>query len=155
MESLLAALVRSDVDFIVVGGMAAALHGAPVVTQDLDIVHSKSHENVVKLLKLLKKISAKYRGQPKGLVLRPSSVELEGGGHLNLITSLGPLDVLCEIGEAESYDNLIGHTLVFSDGELSFRVLKLEKLIELKKKSPRTKDRLMLPLLIAAFKQRG
>jgi hypothetical protein len=39
-----------DVDYIVVGGMAGVLHGAPVVTADLDIVHSRAAPNVARLL---------------------------------------------------------------------------------------------------------
>ena len=110
---------------------------------------------LAQLLELLQRLDAKYRGQPKGRVLRPSSNELRGRGHLNLTTSLGPLDILCQIGENETYDRLVEHTELFTDGELQFKVLSLEKLIELKKKSTRAKDRLMLPLLIAVLKQRG
>ena len=38
LEGLLRALGRGGVDFVLVGGAAAVLHGAPTTTQDLDIV---------------------------------------------------------------------------------------------------------------------
>jgi hypothetical protein len=38
-------LVAHDVEFIVVGGVAAVLQGAPVVTFDLDILHRRTPEN--------------------------------------------------------------------------------------------------------------
>jgi hypothetical protein len=154
-QSLLAALAENNIDFIVVGGVAAVLHGAPVVTQDLDIVHSRESENSIRLLTLLVQLEARYRGQPRGRVLRPSAEEIRGRWHLNLMTSLGPLDLLCEIADDEGYEELIGHTVLFSDGELKFAVLTLEKLIEIKKKTGRAKDRLALPLLIAALKMQS
>ncbi len=48
-EALLRALTSAGVAFIVVGGVAAALHGAPVATVDLDIVHRLDTENVRRL----------------------------------------------------------------------------------------------------------
>ncbi len=153
-KSLLVLLVEDGIDFIVVGGVASVLHGAPIVTQDLDIVHSRAPDNVKRLLNLLEKLDAEYRGQPAGRILRPSSSEVSGRGHLNLITTLGPLDLLCEIGDNEGYDELLEHTIAFTDGALRFNVLGLEKLIEIKKKTGRAKDRLILPLLIAVLKKR-
>ena len=50
LDALVAALVDAGVDFIVVGGAAAVLHGAPTSTVDLDIVHRRSEENVARLL---------------------------------------------------------------------------------------------------------
>ncbi len=151
----LVALVESKIDFIVVGGVAAVLHGVPVVTHDLDIVHSREAENVERLLSLLQRLDARYRGQPSGRVLRPSFSEMSGRGHINLLTSYGPLDLLCEIGDDEGYTELIGRADLFTDGEIKFNVLDLEKLIEIKKKTGRAKDRLALPLLIATLKKRN
>ena len=39
-------LARHDVDFILVGGMAAILEGAPISTFDLDIVFRRTDENM-------------------------------------------------------------------------------------------------------------
>ena len=44
--ALLKALVRSGVDFIVVGGMAATMHGSPVATTDVDIVPRRERRNL-------------------------------------------------------------------------------------------------------------
>jgi hypothetical protein len=152
-DSLLTILVEHGVDFVVVGGMAAVLHGAPVVTNDLDIVHSRSAENIDRLLVLLNKLDARYRGQPRGRLLRPSKAELCGNGHLNLQTSLGPLDLLCEIDAGLHYEDLIPHTVKMGDECVSFYVLGLAKLIEIKKATGRAKDRLSLPLLIAVLEK--
>lgn len=45
-ERALVDLLDAGVELIVVGGLAAVLHGAPVVTFDLDIVHRQTPENV-------------------------------------------------------------------------------------------------------------
>lgn len=43
---ILQGLTAHHVDFIVVGGVCAVLHGAPVATFDLDVVHSRQLENL-------------------------------------------------------------------------------------------------------------
>lgn len=42
-------LVRHEVDFIVVGGVAAVLAGAPIVTMGLDVAFDRSAENISRL----------------------------------------------------------------------------------------------------------
>ena len=61
LESLLDALVGAGVEFIVVGGAAAVLHGAPVTTQDVDIVPRTDVENADRLMGLLTKLDARVR----------------------------------------------------------------------------------------------
>jgi hypothetical protein len=151
-SDLLAALVEADVHFIVVGGMAAVLHGAPITTHDLDIVHDRTPKNVGRLLEALLSINAGQRGDPRHL--SPTAAALAGSGHLTLMTDLGPLDVLCELGPGEGYDELLGRTVRFSDGGVEFRVLSLEALIEIKRRTDRAKDRLMLAELVATLETR-
>jgi hypothetical protein len=57
-EAFLAELSAAGVEFIVVGGAAALLHGAPITTQDLDIVHRRTPENVERLLHVLLRLDA-------------------------------------------------------------------------------------------------
>ena len=42
---LIRVLVQGRVEFIVVGGAAAVIHGATITTEDLDIVHRRTPEN--------------------------------------------------------------------------------------------------------------
>lgn len=39
-------LVREEVDFILIGGMAAILHGSARVTFDVDVVYSRTHDTL-------------------------------------------------------------------------------------------------------------
>jgi 3',5'-cyclic AMP phosphodiesterase CpdA len=58
LSALLEALSKADIDFIVVGGLAAVAQGAPITTMDMDIVHRQSKDNIEKLLAFLKKVEA-------------------------------------------------------------------------------------------------
>jgi len=98
-EALLGELTQAGVEFIVVGGTAGILHAAPVTTQYLDIVHRRTPENVVRLMGVLTKLDAVMRYDLANRSLRPTPEMLLGRGQVNLSTTLGPLDPLCELGE--------------------------------------------------------
>jgi len=153
LSVILRALVEGEVEFILVGGMAAVLHGAPVTTLDLDIVHSRTEDNISRLTTVLTSLDARYRGQPKGRVLRPEASALAGKGHHNLATTHGPLDLLCELDEGVGYNELLPDSERFEDGESSIRVISLARLVELKTATMRPKDRVMLPILLMLLEQ--
>lgn len=91
--ALLRRLCEDGVDFIVAGGVAAALNGAPVQTLDIDLVYSPEAANLDRLLSVLESLGAVFRLQPERRP-RPGRSHLSSSGHLNLIASLGPLNVL-------------------------------------------------------------
>jgi hypothetical protein len=145
LDALIQELLGAGVEFIVVGGAAAVLHGAPITTQDLDIVHRRTDENVQRLSALLAALDATFRGRD----LRPSPELLAGRGQLNLSTRLGPLDPLCVLHDGRGYDELLPHTTVLADGRSEIRVLDLETLIAVKAAAGRARDKLVLPILLA------
>jgi hypothetical protein len=153
-EALLAELARGGVEFIVVGGAAALLQSAPISTQDLDVVHRRTPENVARLLKVLERLDAVFRYDLANRRLRPTAEMLLGRGQLNLSTTLGPLDPLCELGPGEGYDELLPHTIVLRDADLEVRVLDLATLIDVKSRTGRAKDRAVLPVLIATLEEK-
>ncbi|MHC1726754.1 MAG: hypothetical protein AB9866_12215 [Syntrophobacteraceae bacterium] len=67
-------------DFIIVGGVSAVIHGAPVTTFDLDVVHSRTSENIARILAALKDLDAFYRGRGDQR-LRPTAAHLASPGH--------------------------------------------------------------------------
>jgi hypothetical protein len=146
---LLCLLEREGVEFIVVGGMAGVMQGAPVVTADIDIVHRRTVENVARLLRVLAAIGARYRRDPRGL--QPEETPLLGPGHQLLETRLGPLDVLGEVLGGD-YETLLGDaTRLRIDEGVSVNVLSLARLIELKRAAGRPKDLAVLPVLEATL----
>ncbi|MBN2525592.1 MAG: hypothetical protein JXR76_04300 [Deltaproteobacteria bacterium] len=147
--TILQQLNAQNIEYILVGGMAAVLHGAPMTTQDIDIVHRRTEENIDRLVGFLENVHARYRGQPKNQVLFPTSAALLGTGHNNLMTDFGPLDLLCELASGQGYDQLLPFTESMEDGTgTSVRVITLEKLIEIKVNTARPKDQLMIPILL-------
>ena len=152
LEALIDELVKGNVEFIVVGGAAAVLHGAPLTTVDLDIVHRRTEENVARLLTVLAKIDAEVR-PPRAVPLRPTREMLLGRGQLNLSTALGPLDPLCQLHSGEGYDELIDSTIRVSDGDLELTAIDLDTLIRVKSEAGRDKDKLAIPVLIALRKR--
>jgi hypothetical protein len=150
-DAILGGLHEAGVEHIVVGGMAAVLQRAPVFTEDLDIVHRRTPENVAKLLRWLLAHRAYHRLDLANRRLPPQEGALMGHGHLNLQTDLGKLDVLCELGDGEGYDELLPDTLILDDGPFPLRVLGLARLIAVKANANRPKDRAVLPVLMATL----
>lgn len=154
LESLLDALGGADIEFIVVGGAAAVLHGAPVTTQDLDIVPRTDEENIGRLMDLLTALDARIRDLA-GREIRPDPAALRGSGQIKLTTLRGPLDLLCSLHDGRGYGDLLPHTVELTDGSLRLRVLDLPTLIAIKSASGRVRDQLTLPLLLALARERG
>ena len=145
--AILQALAEKKVDFIIVGGVCAALQGAPVQTFDLDIVHSRESENLNRFLRALESLDAHARERTDRKI-RPTLPFLDISGHLLLATSEGPLDVLGSIGDNQGYGELLKHTTEMEVAKgLFVRVLSLEKYVEIKEKLTRDKDRAVLPVL--------
>lgn len=146
--------VAAKVEFILVGGLAAVLRGAPVQTYDVDLVHSRDAANIDRLIQVLSSIDAVFRAQP-WRQLRPNESHLAGKGHLNLLTRYGPVDLLGSIGQPGlTYEELLPFSNEIALGEgLQVRVLTLEKQIEIKEQLSNEKDRLMLPILRGALEK--
>ena len=129
------------------------LHGAPVTTFDLDVVHARNRENIARLLSALEELEAVYRVQPERQ-LRPDESYLAGPGHQLLLTKFGPLDVLGMIGKSRTWEDLRGHsrTMEMEPGVV-LRVLDLETLIAVKEELGFPKDTAILPVLRQALKE--
>jgi hypothetical protein len=143
----LRALRDGGVEFVVVGGVAAVLNGAPVNTFDLDIVPARHEKNIENLLLVLDSFQAVYRMQPDRQI-KPNLGHLISPGHHNPITNCGPLDVLGTIGHGMSYEDLLPHTIEMELGDgVRVRVLDLATLVAIKEELGQEKDRAVLPLL--------
>jgi len=106
---------------------------------------------VAKLLELLNELQAIFRGDDRRL--KPNESHLLGRGHVLLTTTLGQLDVLCEVSE-QAYEDLEPFADSMSLGDqLEVKVVGLEKLIELKAAAGRPKDQIALPVLRATLEE--
>ncbi len=142
-EALLGALLDEEVEFVLVGGLAAVVHGVPVVTFDVDIVHRRTPDNAARLHRLLQRLGAFVRGRGEQRLL-PGEQALLGPGHSLLRTDLGDLDVLGAIEGGATYDDLLADAVEVELGNRVLPVVRLERLAALKAGSSRHKDRLVL-----------
>lgn len=152
LTTLLERLLAADIEFVLVGGLAAVVQGAPVTTFDIDIVHRRTAENVDRLLAFLAVVGARYRNRP-GPPLPPNRNALLGPGHSLFVTSLGPLDALGAIEGGADYNQLAPVSRIITVSGHSLRVLQLETIVALKRTSTDPKDRLRLPVLEAALRR--
>jgi hypothetical protein len=144
---ILQTVAEHKVDFIVVGGVCAALHGAPVHTFDLDLVHSRLPENLDRLLQALHDLEAYFREHGERR-LRPNRSHLASPGHQLLMTRAGPLDLLGTISNNRGYEELLPHTLAMKvRDDLQVRLLDLATLIVIKEETARDKDQATLSIL--------
>ena len=151
---ILRVLAAHEVDFIVVGGVCAVLHGAPIATFDLDIVHSRTRDNLDRILPALAELRAHYRGQVDRHIT-PNESHLASPGHQLLMTSAGPLDLLGAVSQGLGFPELLSHTSSIELGAgLEVRLLSLEKLIELKEAAGRDKDIAVLSVLKRTLEER-
>ena len=153
LVELLGVLVRHEVEFVVVGGVAAVINGAPITTSDLDILHRRTPENVRRLVAAVTEIDATFRTDPRKI--RPNESHLLGPGHALLQTTLGVLDSLGTIETNTTYEDVLVDTFVTEVAGLSIRALTLERLIKMKEQAGRPKDLRMLPELRATLAERN
>lgn len=150
LSAILEGLVKSDIEFILVGGLAAVVQGAPVTTMDVDIVHRRSSENISKIYQFLRSIDAIHR-RPDDKIIFPK--EEDFSGHALFSTRFGPLDVLAFIEEGKNYEDLLKNTVDISFRGHNIRVLDIRTIVELKKSSKDPKDRQRLSVLEETIRQ--
>jgi hypothetical protein len=137
-SGIIRVLVRHGVDFILVGGVAAILEGAPVVVPRED--------DRKRLLAALQELNARYL-DPAGRHIVPDLAKIDSMRMNRLVTDLGHLDVLTSIGNGLSYSDLIGETETYEVDGSPIRALKLAMIIRSKEEANREKDRAVLPIL--------
>jgi len=152
LSALLTGLDEAGVEFILVGGLAAVIQGAPITTMDVDIAHRQTQDNISKLLDFLRSINA-YHRRLDDKIIEPTEEHIFGKGHSLFTTRFGPLDVLATIEEGHSYEDLIDHTVEIDFRGHIIRVLDLEMLVKLKKSSKDPRDNQRLPVLEETLRQ--
>ncbi len=137
---LLRTLADGHVEFIIVGGVAAAVHGAARATYDLDVVYSRTSENIERLVSALAPLEPYLRGAPRGLPFSWDAATVSRGLNFTLTTSGGDLDLLGEITSGGPYEDLLPDTECVSVFGITCRCLSLERLIAVKRATGRPRD---------------
>jgi hypothetical protein len=145
-------LVEHEVDLVVVGGIAARLRGAPLLTQDVDITPSHTRKNLDRLVAALQVLEARLRtaAEPDGVQFPFDPALLEATPMWTLTTRFGDLDLVMSPAGTGGFRDLsrdADEMLVAESPQLMVKVASLSDVIRSKEAAGREKDRAALPLL--------
>jgi hypothetical protein len=153
-------LNEHGVRYLVIGGIAARLRGAPLVTEDVDVTAATDRENLQALCAALRDLGAKLRtaSDPEGVTF-PIEPEMLATAHSwTLLTRYGDLDIVFEPPGSRGYPDLIrdADTIrVQVRPEIMVSVASLRDVIRTKEASGREKDRAALPMLRRTLEELG
>jgi hypothetical protein len=154
--ALIGALVRAEIDFVVIGGVAVVIQASPRFTRDLDISYSTDTANLERLATLLVALDARLRGVEDDVPFVPDARTLRRTQMLTLTTRDGDLDLVADPPGSPGYPALRRHAdIVDLDGD-SVPVASLEDLIEMKRAAGRPQDEIDIDSLeVARSRLRG
>jgi len=140
VDEILRRLVERGVDFVVIGGIAAVLHGSARNTFDLDICFATDAANLAALGDVLVALDARLKGVDEQVPFVPDARTLRQIEPLTLVTSLGELDVLARPPGAPPYRELRANADRYDLGGFNVSVGSIDDLIAMKQAAGRAKD---------------
>lgn len=150
-QDIFETLDRHGVRYVLVGGLAAILHGASHLTTDVDVVPEESKGNLERLSAALHELEARIRvvGEPDGVPFDHSAESLARVRIWNLQTAKGDLDIAFEPSGTHGYDDLARDVVVMRVRGIDVPVASLADVIRSKEAAGRARDRAVLPGLRA------
>ncbi|MEO0492734.1 MAG: hypothetical protein AAF081_04880 [Actinomycetota bacterium] len=148
---LFATLAEHEVDYVLIGGLAAVLHGSTAMTNDADIVPILDVANLERLAAALRALDARLRvpDTPDGVAFDPHPALLASMRTLNLTTRCGDLDLACAPDGIDDLDGLADRASTFDVTGQRVSVAALDDIIRSKEAAGRPKDVATLPILRA------
>lgn len=125
---ILEVLEDHEIDYIIIGGVAASLQGADWNTKGLDILYSRDAMNVRRMLDALSELEARFRDFA-GRRIIPTESHLLAHGPKLLLTKFGPLDLLGTLSmqdDGTTYEAILDQAVTLETPSLALRVLSLE-----------------------------
>ncbi len=145
-------LQEQGVRFVVIGGVATGLRGAPDLTGDLDICYARDDENLDRLVAALRVLDARLRvaRETEDVPFQLDAMSLKNGDSFTFRTNQGDFDILGTPSGTDGFGDLDRHADEFVlSHRLAVRVASVDDLIRMKRASGRTKDLLHLEHLAA------
>jgi hypothetical protein len=145
-------------DFVLIGGLAARLHGSPTVTNDLDVCHDLTAGNLKRIAGALEEMEATLRlpDQAERLEVAIDERLLATTQNLSLTTDFGAFDLLARPAGTEGYEDLIRDAVTLKlERGLSVAVASVDDLIRMKRASGRPKDLIEVEVLTALQDETG
>jgi hypothetical protein len=148
-QEILRVLDEHGVRYVLIGGLAAMLHGAPHVTTDVDVVPEDGQANLERLSAALRDLDARIRttGEPEGIPFDHSAESLSRVRVWNLQTSKGDLDITFEPSGTRGYDDLRRDVVRMEVRGIDVPVASLADVVRSKEAAGRARDRAALPAL--------
>lgn len=148
-ESVLRVLAEQHVAYVLIGGLAASLHGSPYLTTDVDIAPATDRDNLERLALALTEMDARIRvaGEPDGLAFDRSAAMLSRTSVLNMTTRFGDLDVTFQPSGTGGYPDLRRSASEIAVRGIPVTIAALSDVIRSKEAADREKDRVVLPTL--------
>ena len=150
------ALNRHGVRYVVIGGLASEVLGAPIGTNDIDICYDRNLENMDRLAAALQELHATPRvaGVDEDLPFVLDGRTIAAGDSFTFRTDAGDLDILATPSGTGGFRDLDADATSYDLGEgLVVRVVSLDDLIRMKEAASRPQDEAHLHVL-AALKAR-
>jgi hypothetical protein len=153
LSQILERLNRAEVEYVIVGGMAAVFHGVPLVTRDVNICLPLTEQNLRCLERALSDLNPVHRETPQRL---PFNVAIDHPRRENLYlsTDWGVLDCLGEVRGLGDFEVVARRSQIIELPIGACRILTLEALIEAKAAMGRPQDQLAL-LHLKTIQQRN
>jgi hypothetical protein len=137
---LLEALASHQVKFVIIGGVAATIHGSARLTNDLGILYARDDENIRRLVAALQPLNPYLRGAPAGLPFQLDEKAVHSGLNFTLTTAAGAIDLLGEIAGVGPFSALTGHTVDVTLFGTVHRCIDIDTLITATRAAGRPKD---------------
>ena len=134
---------------MIVGGVAAAVHGSSLLTSDLDVCYARDGANLLRLAEALQSVHARLRNAPEGLPFILDAETLRRGLNFTFATDIGDLDLLGEVRGIGHFEAVVTDSLTVELFGYRFAVMDIGKLILAKRAAGRPKDLVALPELEA------
>jgi hypothetical protein len=142
-EQLIKILAKHSVQYVLIGALAARLHGFPRLTADADITPASGSANLQRLAAALQELNARVftESVPQGLSFDCSADTLKQANMWNLITSAGRLDIAFQPSGTSGYEDLAANAVQFEIYGSKLQAAGLKDIIRSKKVSDRPQDR--------------
>lgn len=146
-DLLLRELLDAEVRFVLIGGLAAQVHGSPSLTGDVDVCFALERDNLRRLAGALTSLTAIRRGMPTEVSPPLDDRALRAGDVFTLSTRYGDLDLLAHPDPGLDFEALLGRSITAEILGVPVRVAGLDDLIAMKRAAGRPKDRIELEIL--------
>ena len=138
--SILHELLDRDVRFVLIGGLAGAIRGSPVITGDVDVCYARDRQNLERLAEALGGLGARLRGAPPEVPFQLDAPALEAGDHFTFATELGSLDCIGTPAGTDGFADLDASATDESLDDIVVRVASIDDLIRMKRAAGRRQD---------------